>query len=573
VYDQFWNYLGNNYAYVNINGGTNGNITLSKDSICPGEQIYIDPAGNGTPIKWMVNGATIGTPGSYSVSHTFPSLGTYTVSGVFSTPCGNDTINRLVQVTNSIFPNADFNFNPNPSVCPNVNVQVSPYDNSSIHSWNFGDGYTSTSQSPYHPYSTLGIKTITHSVTNTCGNTSNLSHTITVDNTSVPTNANFSYYPSTPLCPGVQINFNSQNYEGQWSWDFGDGVTATGQNPRHTYSTIGNYTVTQTITNACNNTLSYSQVLAITDTITPNANFNVGPNPACPNDVIGFNPSEQNGTNYFWNFGDGTSSSLKYPSHQYAAAGSYNVSLTVTNSCNKTNTSTSVVVINGNLPININANLNVNPQPACPTQPLNFYVSAYGYPSYFWDYGDGVTETTSNQSNTHAYAVAGVYTASVRISNNCGRDTTLYTTVNINSSNPFPTSTLYASPASACPGENVSASAPYGFPSYVWNMGDGSPLINSSNYYVSYAYSSTGNKIISVNVTDYCGNDTTYQDTVSIINRTTFCAAACSLNVYAQTPACPNQSVYFNATSGYAWYKFKFGDGDYTDSSSSQTSN
>lgn len=572
VYDQFWTYVGSNYGYVNINGGTNGNINLSKDSICPGEQIYIDPAGNGTPLKWMVNGVTIGTPGAYSINHTFPALGTYTVSGVFSTPCGNDTISKLVRVINTIFPNAEFNYNPNPSVCPNVNVQVSPYEYAGTHSWNFGDGYTSTSQSPYHPYATLGTKTITHSLTNTCGNTSNTSHVVTVDNTSYPTNANFSFYPNTPLCPGVQINFNSQNYEGQWSWNFGDGVTATGQNPRHTYTSIGNYTVTQTITNSCNNTLSTTQVLAITDTITPNSTFSVGPNPSCPGDIISFNPNEQNGTMYTWNFGDGSSSSLKYPSHQYVTAGTYTITLTVKNSCNKTSTSTQVLQINGNLPINIFSNLNAYPQTACPTQPINFNVSAYGFPSYIWNYGDGHIDTTASQNNTHAYSTSGVFTASVKIANNCGRDTTLYTTVNINSSIPFPTSILYASPATACPGENISASAPYGFPSYVWNMGDGSPLINSSNYYISYAYSSTGNKIISVNVTDYCGNDTTYQDTVSIINRTTFCAAACSVNVYANTPACPNQNINFNATSGYAWYKFKFGDGDSTVSSSNQTS-
>lgn len=571
VYDQFWNYLGSNYTNVSINGGTNGNIYLSKTDICPGEQIYIDPAGNSSPLKWMVNGVTIGTPGSYSVNHTFPTLGTYTVSGVFSTPCGDDTISRIVNVNNTIFPDAGFSFNPNPSVCPNVNVQVSPYEYTGTHSWDFGDGYTSTLQSPYHPYSSLGTQTITHSITNSCGNTSTASNNISVDNSSVPSNANFGFYPNTPLCPGVQITFNSQNYEGQWSWDFGDGVTATGINPRHTYTAIGNYTVTHTITNACNNVLSSSQVIAITDTITPNATFNVSPSVACPNDIISFNPNEQNGSVYFWDFGDGFTSTLKYPSHQYNAVGSYTASLTVTNTCNITNTSTFVVQINGNLPLNLNANLNAYPQPACPSQPINFNVSAYGYPRYVWNYGDGIIDTTSNTNISHAYSAAGVYTASVKISNNCGRDTTLYTTININSSIPFPSTMLSANPSSACPGESVSANAPWGFPSYVWNLGDGSPLISSSNSYISYAYSTTGNKIISVNVTDYCGNDTTYQDTVSIINRTTFCAAACSLNVYTNSPACPNQAIYFNAPQGYAWYKFKFGDGDSIVSSSAQT--
>ncbi len=49
----------------------------------------------------------------------------------------------------------------------------------------------------------------------------------------------------------------------QWSWNFGDGGTSTSQNPSHTYSVIGDYTITQTVTDAANQTCSYSQPLNI----------------------------------------------------------------------------------------------------------------------------------------------------------------------------------------------------------------------------------------------------------------------------------------------------------------------
>ncbi len=49
----------------------------------------------------------------------------------------------------------------------------------------------------------------------------------------------------------------------QWSWNFGDGTTSTQQSPAHTYPNVGNYTVTQTVTDAANQTCSYSQPLNI----------------------------------------------------------------------------------------------------------------------------------------------------------------------------------------------------------------------------------------------------------------------------------------------------------------------
>ena len=54
------------------------------------------------------------------------------------------------------------------------------------------------------------------------------------------------------FCQNSPITFTdfSTNSPSSWSWNFGDGGTSTQQNPQHTYSNPGNYTVNLTVTNA-----------------------------------------------------------------------------------------------------------------------------------------------------------------------------------------------------------------------------------------------------------------------------------------------------------------------------------
>ena len=77
-------------------------------------------------------------------------------------------------------------------------------------------------------------------------------------------------------------------------------------------------------------------VLAIASDGTHTIQFNSSGSSASPGRTI---------TSYFWDFGDGTSSTLASPSHPYAAAASYNVTLTVTDSAGKTGRVTKTVAV------------------------------------------------------------------------------------------------------------------------------------------------------------------------------------------------------------------------------------
>jgi parallel beta-helix repeat protein len=113
--------------------------------------------------------------------------------------------------------------------------------------WNFGDGITSTVQSPTHSYTQEGIFTVTLTVYEADGDTDTTSLTITVLDTDPI--ANFTANQTTGFAPiNVQFTNLSTSYDGFEShWSFGDGTISNELNPLHAFSS-GDYTVTLTVT-------------------------------------------------------------------------------------------------------------------------------------------------------------------------------------------------------------------------------------------------------------------------------------------------------------------------------------
>lgn len=148
-------------------------------------------------------------------------------------------------------PTADFSGSPT-SGCPTLTVNFTDQSTGDITdwSWDFGDGATSTAQNPTHDYANPGTYTVSLTVTGPGGSDTNTkTDYITVEDPAVT--ADFSGTPTTGDAP-LDVSFTDQSTGAtSWSWDFGDGGTSTAQNPTHTYTTAGVYTVTLTASNAC----------------------------------------------------------------------------------------------------------------------------------------------------------------------------------------------------------------------------------------------------------------------------------------------------------------------------------
>jgi PKD repeat protein len=146
---------------------------------------------------------------------------------------------------------------------------------------------------------------------------------------------------------GSAVNFSSAGSSdsdgniASYAWNFGDGSSSTSANPSHTYSAAGTYNVSLIVTDNDGANSSPSTTTATisssgggTTNIAPTANAN-GPYTGTAGSAVNFSSagssdSDGNIASYAWNFGDGSSSTSANPSHTYSAAGTYNVSLVVT---------------------------------------------------------------------------------------------------------------------------------------------------------------------------------------------------------------------------------------------------
>ena len=116
--------------------------------------------------------------------------------------------------------------------------------------WDFGDGATSTEKNPIHTYTEPetypGKYAVTLTVTNTIGtNITSVENCVTV----TAGYASFTANTTGGLPPlSIQFNDTSAGNPTGWAWDFGDGATSTDRDPVHTYTSVGTYPVTLTVT-------------------------------------------------------------------------------------------------------------------------------------------------------------------------------------------------------------------------------------------------------------------------------------------------------------------------------------
>jgi len=158
--------------------------------------------------------------------------------------------------------------------------------------------------------------------------------TLQVNDDRIP-DAEFSGSPTEGSKP-LEVQFKDASTGknlSQWSWDFGDGTTSTEKNPKHSYTDNGKYTVTLTVMNrdGGSDSITRPQYITVKDAkIT--ADFTASPTSGPgPLKVQFYDKSTGSPTNWFWDFGDGsTSTGVKDPSHTYQYSGEYTVTLTTT---------------------------------------------------------------------------------------------------------------------------------------------------------------------------------------------------------------------------------------------------
>jgi PKD repeat protein len=197
---------------------------------------------------------------------------------------------------------------------------TSTSENADTFLWDFGDGNTSASKNPEHTYSSYGEYIVKLLAKGECGE----------DETTQAINLNCNK-PDPNFSISINdliVTFTNKTEGGtSFQWNFGDGNTSTVKDPTHTYSSLGEYTVTLTASNECGSNTKIKEINLSCPS--PDAVFDY----QADNLNVSFSNSSDRATSFKWNFGDGNTSEETNPSHTYGSSGTYTVELIAFNDC------------------------------------------------------------------------------------------------------------------------------------------------------------------------------------------------------------------------------------------------
>jgi PKD repeat protein len=394
---------------------------------------------DGTITAWAWNFGDTTTSNVQNPTKAYTTAGTYDVTLTVTDNDGaTDQLMRSITVTSpppaNVAPSADFTFSPtNPIVGQTVSFTDGSSDSDGTivsWAWTFGDGATSNNRNPSRIYSAANTYTVTLTVTDNDGETDTQTKQLTV--TSPPPannapNADFTFAPTNPET-GTTITFTDASTDSDgtitnWAWNFGDGTTSTQRNPTKAYTTASTFTVTLTVTDDDGATdIQTKQVTVAAPNVAPVADFTFTPTNPETGTTITFTDASTDSdgtiTGWAWNFGDTTTSNVQNPTKAYTAAGTYTVTLTVTDNDGATNTKTKQITIN---------TPNSAPTAAFTWNTNGLTVDFDGSDSvdsdgtivsYVWT-SDG-TQIGTGETLSYTYSAAGTYTVRLTVTDDDG---------------------------------------------------------------------------------------------------------------------------------------------------------
>lgn len=392
-------------------------------TLCRGDSIVFHASYTGTAVQydWYI-GNTVYIDSPSSIGYRFTQNGIYTVKIVIQDlhDCRDTAIREHYILTAT--PEPAFSGVPSPGCVPlNVTftdqtVHVLGTYTASIH-WDFGDGNASTgsSTSISHNYTAAGIYDVTMILTNNigCFDTLQLDDYIEARQPVASFHAN-----DTTACIDQVIHFTNTSSGGYLSaqWDFGDGSSSVAQNPSHVYTATGHYTVRLIVTDAsgCKDTLIKNNYISLSK---PVAGFTVSDTLAiCPPLNALFTNTSSGGAAYYWDFGNGNTSTFQTPSSIYPDPGIYNISLIVTDVHGCKDTAYGYTHILGYA-----GALSYTPLAGCKPLEVHFSANLTNVPSLVWDFSDGTTAPVSGSNTTvHTYTTPGAYVPKLILSDGTG---------------------------------------------------------------------------------------------------------------------------------------------------------
>jgi len=293
-------------------------------------------------------------------------------------------------------------------------------------SWDFGDGTSSTGESPVHTYSSPGSYIVQLTATGPGGSVTKTALTPISVTAAAPVPA-FAMTPASGAAPlNVTFTNTTSGSVTAWAWDFGDGTTSTLKTPGHSYSNPGSYTVKLTATGPGGSATKTASTPITVTAAAPVTDFTMTPTTGvAPLKVAFSNTTTGTATKWAWDFGDGTTGTAKNPSHSYSNPGSYTVKLTATGPGGSTTvTASTAISVSPAAPV---AKFAMTPKKGKAPLNVTFTNNTTGTATaWAWDFGDGTTSTAQNP--IHTYTNPGSYTVTLTATGPGGSTTKTATT-------------------------------------------------------------------------------------------------------------------------------------------------
>ncbi len=215
----------------------------------------------------------------------------------------------------------------------------------------------------------------------------------------------------TGACTGSPITLTGTGDATIWNWDLGNGVTGTDQTITYTFNDPGTYTITLVgeASGFCSATDTSVFELEVIAPLVMDAGFTAVPFSSCTSLTVDLTNTSSGSTTYFWDFGNGTTSTLADPSLSFPAPGDYTITLLVIDAyCADTVSSVRAITL-----LAPDTSVTVqSPLVLCDGQTVTLNAPN-GYDSYMWSNGDPSQTTVVDATGIYSVAVTfGVCAAS-----------------------------------------------------------------------------------------------------------------------------------------------------------------
>ncbi|MBT7307337.1 MAG: PKD domain-containing protein, partial [Gammaproteobacteria bacterium] len=451
---------------------------------------------------------------------------------------------RLVHGGNFSEPQANFSITPSSGLAPltiAVDATTSSTTDGTItgYRWTSSDWQNPDGVTASFTFDSAGSYTVTLTVTDDNGATGSKSQTVTVQDSQSPTNQSPAASITASVTSGeapLTVSFDgaaSSDSDGSiasYSWTTSDGQSATGSTASLTFSTAGSYTVTLTVIDDDGATALITESIVVTEpaNVSPTASITAAPtNGTAPLTVAldGSGSTDSDGTlsSYSWATSDGQSATGSTASLQFTTAGSYTVTLTVTDDDGATGAATETITVTE--PVNLPPTALITATPDSGTAPLTVALDGSGstdsdgsLSSYSWSTSDGQSATGSTASLE--FTAAGSYTVILAVTDDDGAAGNATETITVTElANQPPTALITTTPDSGTAPLTVvldgsgSTDSDGGISSYSWSTSDGQSATGST---ASLQFTTAGSYTVTLTVTDDDGAAGTATETISV---------------------------------------------------------